>query len=265
MLGSALRRVRVNCLTPRVRTWHDVCTSGRLGDPSAMSAPAVLRTYLRLLHERPVTIAVAGTAFAAAAGDLLAQAAHATGLNFDSDDFSGHTNPWSAMAAMLNRPPLAEGVATEMGPVRTARFAAVVSALVGGIGTLWFRRLMVPFPGWQSDVALRTFLDQLVFAPAVLALVIGSSTLATSWDASYACQRVYQDTLGPLTTMWSIWGGGVAFSYLMVPTPWQPVFAVGLGAVWCTCVSLRVHRPTAYRVQVGQHVEPYLRDSRELS
>ena len=226
--------------------------------------PAVLRAYLRLLHESPFAGAILGSAVSAAAGDVLAQTMTAAGMDADQED-DAHGSPFAAMAAVVNRPRPTEGAATEMGAVRTVRFATIVGTLVGGIGTLWFRRLMVPFPGWKSDVAVRTLLDQTLFAPAVLALTIGGVTCASTGEVGYALHRVRHDTIHPMTTMWTIWGGGVAVSYLLVPAPLQAVYAAGVSTLWCACVSLRVHRSTPWRGKRDlEQMTSFLRSTRRL-
>jgi len=247
------------------RRWHDVATPGRLGDPSASNElPLPIRSYLGLLHKRPMAGAATGAAIAAAIGDVLAQAVQASGLASVVDGCVTHHDPYSAMADLSSRPQLIDGASTELGVLRTARFAATVGALVGCAGELWFRHLLGPFPGWTYDVALRTIVDQAVFAPIVLALTIGSVTVAATGDVGYARQRVRQDTMDPLGQMWTLWGCGLALSYLAVPTPWQPPFAMALGVAWSAIVSTRLHRPVAPEGSDAPRKAAYLRENREF-
>jgi hypothetical protein len=235
------------------RHWHDVATPGRLGDATASAQlPQALRVYLRFLHNRPLAGAAAGSALAAAAGDVLSQVVQVTGLDMIGDAYVRHDNPYSAMADLASRPRLAADASPEYGVARTVRFAAVVGGLVGCAGELWYRRLLVSFPGWTYEVVLRTIVDQALFAPAVLGLTIGAVTAASTADLEYARFRIRHDTIDPLGRMWTLWGCGLSFSYLSLPSPWQPPFAMALGVVWCAIVSTRLHRPI---VAEGDDVE----------
>ena len=257
---SIVARRRALPITAAARGWHDVCTAGRLGCANASGVPVALRAYLGFLRQRPLAGAMASAAAAAGVGDLLAQASHIIGF----DDALRHTDdnaadPYGAMAGLRSSPQLMEGVTPETGLARTVRYTAVVGTLVGFVGELWFRRLLGPFPRWNVDVAARTIVDQAVFAPAILALTIGLVTLASSGNAEYAKMRMRTETLPPVGTMWAFWGIGTAVSYLNVPTPWQPLFAVALGALWNAYILTRIHRPVAPAEDIGSQIDAYLR------
>ena len=244
------------------RRWHDVASPGRLGDASPPAhLPAVLRTYLRALHRRPLAAATVAAASAAATGDILAQSAYVLGADGSvrpTDAPAQHRDRYAAMANMAATPSLIEGATPETGVLRTVRFAAVVGALVGAGGELWFRRLLRYFPGWTYDVALRTMVDQTLFAPAVLACSVGCITFASSGDFAYAWGRIAHDAVHPLGQMWSLWTCGLAANYALVPGPWQPTFALGLAVLWTSLVSARVHRPIAV---AGADVQPQRMDA----
>lgn len=243
-----------------LRGWHDVASPGRLGDPApAADLPAALRFYLRMLHESPLAVTTATAVSAAAIGDSLAQlvawsdvearyAAWATG-DGTFQQHSPYRGRMQTLAELSAEPTLQEGASVELGPIRTLRFALLAGALGGGGGELWFRRALLPtFPGWTYEVALRTAFDLAFFAPAVLGVVVGATALATTrGDGAYAVHKLRLDWAHSLGKMWTLWCGGAAASYLLVPTPWQPPFAAGLGVVWACYVSRRVHLPTARR------------------
>ena len=137
---------------------------------------------------------------------MLSQVVQVTGLDMIGDAYVRHDNPYSAMADLASRPRLAADTSPEYGVARTVRFAAVVGGLVGCAGELWYRRLLVSFPGWTYEVVLRTIVDQALFAPAVLGLTIGAVTAASTADLEYARFRIRHDTIDPLGRMWALWG-----------------------------------------------------------
>ena len=210
----------------------------------------------------------AGAVGAAAVGDGLAQLVWASGLEswmaaLPPSLGGRYSGAIPAMADAFSAEPL--DVAPETGVVRTLRFAAIVGGLAGVAGELWFRRLLLTFPGWTYDVALRTVFDQALFAPAVLALVVGGTTMLTTGDADYARQKLHHDCACALGKMWTWWLGGAMTSYLLVPTPWQPPFAFALAVGWSGFVSSRVHRPTARGSRAEEQtarMDAFLRDSR---
>ena len=256
------------------RGWHDVASPGRLGDAAAdEAAPAALRAYLRLLHHRPLATTTATATATAALGDMCAQFMTWTDLDTRLGALIGgegrapfRGSSHQAVAELAAEPTMMPGASVELGPVRTLRFALLTGGLVGGLGELWFRRvLLVSFPGWTYDVLLRTVFDQAFFAPAVLAMVVGSTAvLSIGGDAAYAEHKLKQDGVHSLGKMWALWSGSAAASYLLVPTPWQPPFAMGLSVVWAFYVSRRAHLPTASRGFAVSHspvrVGAYLRD-----
>ena len=259
----------------RSRAWHDVASPGRLGDPApAATLPAALRAYLQARHAKPVATATATVAATAALGDALAQFTTWSDVEArvsrlvggggtteqqqqQQQQQSSQLRPHSpyrgglqSEAARSAEPVLRSDVSVELGPQRTLRFAALAGALAGGAGELWFRRaLLVSFPGWTYDVALRTAFELALFAPAVLAAVVGGTALLTPpyGDVVYARHKLREDCYHSLGKLWTLWGGGAAASYLLVPTPWQPPFAAALGVAWSYHVSRRVHLPTARR------------------
>ena len=120
------------------RSWHDVTTMGRFGLATTDGAlPRPLRAYLHALHARPRTCAVAGAAAAGAAGDILAQLFEAASSTMNGASDAEPTSP-SARAA------------------RTLTHAALVGALVGGVGDLWFRSLLKKFPGHSYEACTHT-------------------------------------------------------------------------------------------------------------
>lgn len=134
----------------------------------------------------------------------------------------------------------------ELGPVRTLRFSLLTGLLVGCVGDLWFRHVLLPnMPGWTYEVALRAAFDQTFFAPAVLAIVVGGTAMSTeSAEAGYVRHKVSEDVSYLAGKLWTLWSSGVIISYLLVPTPWQPPFAASLAICWASYVSWRVHVPT---------------------
>ena len=111
--------------------------------------------------------ALLGATAAAAVGDALAQGIAAAGLDAPrGHEYEGqYSSGMEAMAAQITNPDRVEGGAPEMGVWRTARYAAVVGVLAGAAGEVWFRRLLVSFPGFTYDVALRTLVDQVRLTP----------------------------------------------------------------------------------------------------
>ena len=144
------------------------------------------------------------------------------------------------------------------GVVRTVGFVGVSAALVGVGGEVWYRALLRKFPDWTYHVALRTILDQSFFSPVALGLTVMGVTLVETGSRQQAGMRLRDDWLHHLGKMWTLWGGGSVVSYLCVPTPWQPPFALGLACVWSTFVSYRIHRPL-HDAATDQHVGDYLR------
>ena len=103
--------------------------------------------------------------------------------------------------------------------------------------------LLRKFPDWTYHVALRTVLDQSFFSPVVLGLTVAGVTFCETWSRREAGDRLRDDWIFHIGKMWTVWGGGSIVSYLSVPTPWQPAFALGLAVGWSAFVSYRIHRP----------------------
>ena len=152
------------------RRWHDVATPGRLGIMDAeSSAPGALSRLLQMMHRRPLMSAAAMATTTAAVGDMLAQLT----LAFDSGRAGSsapvarpqYANPHAAVAAMLASPKLIDGALPETGWQRTARFAATVGILAGIGGELWFRGLLMSYPGWTYNSMVRTVVDQVTRCP----------------------------------------------------------------------------------------------------
>ena len=256
------------------RGWHDCASPGRLGDPAPdASLPSALRAYLGLLHRRPFTVSMASAGAAAAAGDTLAQLITWSDAETRLGDAmrlivreAPHRGAMQAEANRAALQTLREGVTEELGPVRTLRFAALVGVLAGGAGEYWFRFALLPtFPGWTYEVALRTIFDQALFSPAVLAAVVGGTALlGQNGDVAYARHKLQHDWPTALGRMWTLWTCGAMASYLLVPTPWQPLCASGLATMWACDVSRRVHLPTARRgfavTHAPERVGAHLRD-----
>lgn len=247
MLGGRLLSLRASGarVSRGLRGWHDVCTPGRLGqaepDP-ALSWP--LCVWLRALHQRPLLCATGSATAAAAAGDLLAQAfAHAK-ICILADD-----------RAPVPLPDLG----------RTAMYSAVGALLVGMAGQVWYRSLLLKFPGVQYEVAVRTVLDLSLYGPVVLGLVVSSMTLWSTADREYTAFRLSTDWFHSLGKLWAFWLSGSALSYLFVPMHKQPLFALGIGVVWNSYISHRIHLPRTPRETSEDrqlHVGEYIREHR---
>jgi hypothetical protein len=273
-----LRRVRLlpaSRLAARCRSWHDVASAGRLGDATPGGhVPRLLRAHAQLLIKRPLVVTSVTAVSASAIGDILAQLFWASGLDARlarAMELHGAGYRYSgATAAMASQyaPRALEGIDPETGATRTVRFAALAGGLVGVVGELWFRRLLVVCPGWTYDAALRTVFDLSLFAPAVLGLVVGGNTLLATGDAAYVGHKLHHECVHSLGSLWSWWLGGVATSYLLIPAPWQPPFGMGLAVVWSAYVSLRLHRPTTDNLASERkarvaRMESYLRGRRQ--
>lgn len=109
---------------------------------------------------------------------------------------------------------------------------------------------------------------QALFAPVVLAIVVGATTAhLTSGDSDYVRLKLQHDCYHLMTGMWSFWAGGMVASYLLVPTPWQPPFAFGLQVVWSAFVAFKLHRPMLGRATKSEEearLVGYLRDRRDV-
>ena len=168
----AAGRTRCPAIAPRVlrRSWHDVCTPGRLGVAAAEDVPTALRLYLRHLHERPRTVVAFSAIAAMGVGDAVAQLAWLVGVqayaiggrDFQMGDESkfGSLLGQSGGVAALYTPETLQGVDPEFGAWRTLRHMVLAGGLVGIAGEVWFRILLVHMPGWTYEVALRTAFDQ---------------------------------------------------------------------------------------------------------
>lgn len=232
--------------------------------------PKLLQTYLRLLHNHPLAVSTTTSFAAAAVGDLSAQLAWGIGLlrpaTFSKIDEAAVDRGGGTIAAVaLQYVP--ETLATpEMGMWRTLRFAACTGAMVGFVGERWFRGLLAAMPGKTYEVALRTTVDLLVFAPSTLATIAGTTTmLSAGSDREYFMHKMRHDCVHALGPLWSFWLGGTVASYLLVPSPWQPPFALVLSTVWCTYISSRLHRPlagTQRKEDANARVGEFLRGSR---
>ena len=263
-------------LRRHVARWHDVASPGRLGDPDA-AAPIVLRTYLKVLYQRPVATTTATAITTAAIGDGLAQLISWTEMDaklqrmvasgYGDTGYVPHSvyrGGIQAEAARSKQPTLNTDASIEFGPARLVRFSLLVGVLVGGVGELWFRHaLLANLPGWTYEVLLRTAFDQAFFAPAVLAGVVGGTALITTGDADYAKHKLAQDMVHSLGKMWTLWCCSATISYLLVPTPWQPTLAAGTAISWACYVSKEVHLPTMRRgfevTHAPEHVGAFLK------
>ena len=261
---SVRRRVLGWNVHNRQRNWHDVASPGRLGDLNASGVPPLLRSYLSALHSRPLTGAVVSSTLAAVSGDVLAQLAHVTQMDRIGEDWVEHRDSFSAMARMLSKPQVEDNASPELGALRTARFAAVVGLLAGGAGQVWFRYLLNLFPGWTYNSAIRTIVDQSIFAPTVLAATAGSVTISSTGNAAFVRHRFQHDAIEPLGRMWAWWGCGVAVNYILVPNHWQAPFAIAIGSVWCAMLSARLHLPVCALDADRSLTARYLRNQRHF-
>ena len=109
---------------------------------------------------------------------------------------------------------------------------------------------------------------QALFAPAVLAIVVGGTIAhVTNGDWDYVRLKLQHDCYHMMTAMWSFWAGGAMVSYLLVPTPWQPPFTFGLQVVWSAFISFKIHRPTLGRATQSEEearLVGFLRDRRDV-
>ena len=258
LLSSRTPTVRARRLLPPARRWHDVASPGRLGDPEPEAwVPPILRSYLRVLHDRPLTITSATCVATAALGDALAQLTSWSGFDTTLDDFFFNgRRPFGgelyATALRSSEATMQAGVSAELGPMRTVRFAALAGGLAGYAGERWFRSLLGPFPGWTYEVALRTIVDQAFFAPAVLGAVVGGVALLSTRDLDYTRHKLHRDWAHVCGKMWAVWSTMATVNYLLVPTPYQPPCTAALSMLWAAYVSYRAHLPTMRR---GFHVD----------
>ena len=222
MLGRLLSRPLTGGRVCRgLRRWHDVCTSGRLGQVEPNSTlPRPLRVWLRALHHRPLLCSTGSAAGAAATGDIFAQVC---------------AYAWTC------RHREASTLLPDFS--RTAKYSALSALLVGMAGEVWFRSLLLKFPGVQYQVAVRAVLDLSLFGPVALGLVISTMTLWGKADCEYTAFRLSTDWFHSLGKLWAFWLSGSAVSYLFVPIHSQPLFALGLGVVWNSYISHRIHLP----------------------
>ena len=154
-----------------------------------------------------------------------------------------------------------------MGLLRTTRFALLAGGCVGVVGESWFRFLLSVAPGWTYQVAIRAVFDQVTFAPAVLCAVVAGTTALATADPDYVRHKVHHDGWLACGKMWALWLSGSAASYMLVPMPWQPPFAVGVSLLWSAYVSARTHRPTLGTVRRSEDLarkRDYLRDQRTV-
>jgi len=197
------------------RRFHDVCTAGRNGMPDPPTTlPQPLQLYLRAMHASPLVTGTISVGCAATAGDGMARVA-----------------AWA-----MGDTQVAQGIS------RTAYFAGWSALAVGVGGRLWYRALLRRFPGETYEVALRTCLDLSFFSPVVFGLTVAGGTWVETGSEEKVRIKLRDDWLQYLGKLWVIWGGGSAVSYMAVPTPWQPPFALGLSLMWFSYLSYRVHR-----------------------
>ena len=183
-------------------------------DPSS-ELPYPLQSYLRALHARPMAVGTVAAGCTATAGDGMAR----------------------IVAWALGDTDVAQGIS------RTACFAVWSAFAVGVGGHIWYRSLLRKFPGDAYEVALRTVLDLSFFSPVVFGLTVSGVTWVRSGGSiEQVGIKLRDDWLQYLGKLWVIWGGGSVVSYMAVPPPWQPPFALGLAAAWFSYLSFRVHR-----------------------
>lgn len=129
------------------RLWHDVANQGRLGSlEPCPNGPRILSAYTVALHRWPRTCSVISCFVAASLGDVAAQLTTnaLVRIGWKGQDIAARDEYFSA----------------DFSAQRTLTFSLVVSSLVGFCGDVWYRQLLVKFPGWTYEVALRTILDQ---------------------------------------------------------------------------------------------------------
>lgn len=245
-MRAALRRPALARVHRRL--WHDVWTPGRLGGATAdASRPQLLRWHFVALHERPALSAVGGAAGAAFLGDLGAQAFEA--------------------AASVPPAPGAPAAAP-----RAVGFAAIVGAIVGGVGHAWHRRFLVPtFPGRTYESGLRALVDLTLFAPAAFAAVVAGVSLLETSDAARTRAKLaaeLQAQAHHMGRLWFVWGAGQALSNFLAPVALQPAVALALATVWSGYASFVVHQPAQTRalearLPTAEERGEYLRESRK--
>ena len=198
-----------------IRRFHDVMTAGRNGMPDPPSTlPQPLQLYLRSMHTSPMVTGTVSAGCAATAGDGIAR----------------------IVAWAMGDTQVAQGIS------RTAYFAGWSALAVGVGGRLWYRALLRKFPGETYEVALRTCLDLSFFSPVVFGLSVAGLTWVQTGSEEMVAIKLRDDWLQYLGKLWLTWGVGSYVSYMAVPTPWQPPFALGLSLGWFSYVSYRVHR-----------------------
>ena len=232
---------RVSC---SLRGWHDVCTPGRLGQVKPDAKLSVTpRVWLRTLHQRPLLCATGSATVAAAAGDLSAQAC---------------ARVQGGLMAGREEPPIFPDLS------RTVMYSALGALLVGMAGEVWFRSLLLKFPGMQYEAAARTVLDLSLHGPVTLGLIVSSMTLWRTADCEYTAYRLSIDWFHSLGKLWVFWLSGSALNYIFVPMHKQSLFALGLSVLWNSYISHRIHLPCALHKRSEDwqlHVGEYFRDS----
>ena len=160
--------------------------------------------YSRLLHTHPIRTNMATTGTLFALGDILAQT-------------------------------LEPSQETEQSPLaRTAR-AATYGTLYAPLGDAWYRLRQRRVPG----TALRVAADQLLFAPAGLALYYAAMAVLRGEPPATAAQRVRTQLWPTLCANWCVWPWVQLVNFRWVPVEYRLGAVSGVAVLWNAYLSMR--------------------------
>ncbi|KAL1510273.1 hypothetical protein AB1Y20_006595 [Prymnesium parvum] len=123
---------------------------------------------------------------------------------------------------------------------RLAAFTAVGGLLVAPVLHGWYSLLNSRFPGRRAPaVALRLVLDQALFAPIFLPVVMGSALLTEGQAEPRA--TLSREWWPALLVNWQLWVPAQLINFRWMPPHYQVLFANGVGLVWNTYLSYVSH------------------------
>ena len=128
---------------------------------------------------------------------------------------------------------------------RALTFTALGGLVIGPILHLWYSALgtLVTGTGWAVAVK-RLLLDQFLFAPPFLALVLGLLT-ALEGDLSKVMPKLKQDWANVCISNWKLWVPFQLLNFRFVPPALTVAAANCCAVVWNVILSLLSHAKVA--------------------
>ncbi|CAH1987319.1 unnamed protein product [Acanthoscelides obtectus] len=131
-------------------------------------------------------------------------------------------------------------------PSRTLMFLLLGSFFVGPMLSAWYKCLYKlghrDKDKSQTVILLqKVLLDQLVFAPSSLVVVLSILSLMQGGNLKSAKEEIKEKYVDILVKNWQVWPAIQMFNFYLVPLKYQVLLVQSLGLLWNTYLSWKIH------------------------